>query len=269
MKQLSENNLGDIKNYKKKLIMDLGFHAQYIKIISDYLDYAVENLQFKSTNYYLFVLKRGMNAIANIFAIIFMYTKNIELTILHCKKALYYYIEFIGQIADEGHSYLQLNSKDAMLFIYKKTIYEINNEHRKSFSLSEKENQYLEIILKLNKTFNNLFMQILEKYDISSEKRTMIINNAFSKSKKIISKFKNMNIEKLQKVLPIFSFVQNNIFNKDITLENIISILEYFLRKAKKQDIGFDMIKKKFLSSMNPISLRQTPVKYINWLLTN
>ena len=87
-------------------------------------------------------------------------------------------------------------------------------------------------------------MQILEKYNISSEKRTMIINNTFSKSKKIMLKFKNMNIEKLQNVLPVFSFVQNNILNKDITLENIISILEYFLRKTKKQDINFDKIKK-------------------------
>ena len=46
-----------------------------------------------------------------------LYTKNIDLTISHCNKALYYYIEFIGQIGDENHSYLQLNSKDATLFI--------------------------------------------------------------------------------------------------------------------------------------------------------
>ena len=66
-----------------------------------------------------------------------MYTKNIELTMFHSKKALYYYIEFIGQISDVSvhHSYLQLNSKDATLFVYKKTIYDINN-----FRSDEKKN---------------------------------------------------------------------------------------------------------------------------------
>ena len=50
----------------------------------------------------------------------------------HCKKAYYYYIEFIGQISDDSHSYLQLTSKDATLFVYKKTIFEVDNMVRKN-----------------------------------------------------------------------------------------------------------------------------------------
>ena len=50
-----------------------------------------------------------------------MYTeKNLSLTLYHCKKSFLYYVEFISQIGDEGNSYLQLNTKDAILFIYKK-----------------------------------------------------------------------------------------------------------------------------------------------------
>ena len=62
-----------------------------------------------------------------------MYTKNLDLTVYHCKKAYLFYVEFIGQIGDDNNSYLQLNSKDATLFVYKKTIFEINNEYRKQF----------------------------------------------------------------------------------------------------------------------------------------
>ena len=58
---------------------------------------------------------------------LYMYTKNLEITMHHCKKAYCYYVEFIGQIGDDNHSFLQLNSKDATLFVYKKTIFEINN----------------------------------------------------------------------------------------------------------------------------------------------
>ena len=38
--------------------------------------------------------------------------------------------------------YLQLNSKDAALFVYKKTLFELNNDYRKEFKL----NSYSKII---------------------------------------------------------------------------------------------------------------------------
>ena len=74
--------------------------------------------KIQNSIYFTFIIHRGLTSLFHIFHMIFLYTKNIDLTLIHCKKALYYYIEFIGQIGDESHSYLQLNSKDAMLFIY-------------------------------------------------------------------------------------------------------------------------------------------------------
>ena len=70
---------------------------------------------------YFFVLQRGIETITHIFRNLLLYTKNIELTIYHCKRAYIYYVEFIGQIGDDKNTYLQLNSKDATLFVYKKT----------------------------------------------------------------------------------------------------------------------------------------------------
>tara|TARA_B100000902_G_scaffold272817_1_gene258734 strand:- start:2185 stop:2874 length:690 start_codon:yes stop_codon:yes gene_type:complete len=62
-----------------------------------------------------------------------LYTKNLDLTVYHCQKSFYYYIEFIGQIGDSNHQFLQLNSKDAALFVLKKTIFEINEDYRKTY----------------------------------------------------------------------------------------------------------------------------------------
>ena len=93
----------------------------------------------------------------------FLYTKNINLTLSHCNKALYYYIEFIGQIGEDSHSYLQLNSKDATLFIYKKTIFELNNDYRKSYVLGAKDKEILETLIKLNNICNELIFVILQK----------------------------------------------------------------------------------------------------------
>ena len=72
-----------------------------------------------------------------------MYTKNLELTVHHCKKAFLYYVEFIGQIGDDNHTFLQLNSKDATLFVYKKTIFDINNEYKKKVTYTLNETKKL------------------------------------------------------------------------------------------------------------------------------
>ena len=65
------------------------------------------------------------NTLKHIFNTLLLYTKNLNLTVYHCKKAYLFYVEFITQIGDENHSFLQLNSKDAVIFLYKKTIFEI------------------------------------------------------------------------------------------------------------------------------------------------
>ena len=53
------------------------------------------------------------------------------MSILYCKKTLRYYIEFMGQLGEDGNTFLQLNSKDAVLFVYTKTIFEIEAHRNK------------------------------------------------------------------------------------------------------------------------------------------
>ena len=55
------------------------------------------------------------------YTFLLLYTRNLELSIYHTQKSILYYIEFIGQIGDDNHSFLKLNSKDATLFVFKKT----------------------------------------------------------------------------------------------------------------------------------------------------
>ena len=129
----------DMKNYNDHYDYKASFrYAQYYtKLICHYLEYLCDHTSINNKDYFLFILKRGVLSLSHIFNIFLLYTKNIELTITHCNKALYYYIEFIGQIVDDNHSYLQLNSKDATLFVYKKTIFEINNEYRKKDDIAD------------------------------------------------------------------------------------------------------------------------------------
>ena len=72
---------------------------------------------------------------------IFYYTKNLDLTFYHTQKAYFFYIEFIEQIYDDNVTFLRLSSRDALMFVYKKTIFDINNDHKKSLIALTNEEQ--------------------------------------------------------------------------------------------------------------------------------
>ena len=108
--------------------------VKYTAIISEFICQYNENIKIKKIEYYNYVFIKGIETLCHVFKTILLYTKNLNITYIQCQKAVYYYIEFICQIGDSSHSFLQLNSKDATLFVYKKTIFEINNEIIKDFT---------------------------------------------------------------------------------------------------------------------------------------
>ena len=98
----------------------------------------------KNNNVKLNIVTKGIESISHIFTFILLYTKNLELTVYHTKKSYLYYNEFINQINDENNSFLKLNSKDAILFIYKKSIFEINK--KKGFVIDKKNIHFCDTV---------------------------------------------------------------------------------------------------------------------------
>ncbi len=128
-----EHILYSIDNYRPTinyLLQDI--LTKFLTVIIEYLTIITEKITIKNRQYYLFILERGLETLIHVFSIIFYYTKNLELTFYHTQKAYYFYIEFIEQISDDNITFLQLSSKDAILFVYKKTIYDLNNEYKKN-----------------------------------------------------------------------------------------------------------------------------------------
>ena len=135
------NNLSDYShymlhnssNYKpsiKNSLLDI--LNKFIEVILEYMRFISEKVTKKNKRYNKFIFERGLKTLIHVFSIIFYYTKNLELSFYHTQKAYYFYIEFIEQISDDNITFLQLSSKDAILFVYKKTIFELNNECRKN-----------------------------------------------------------------------------------------------------------------------------------------
>ena len=143
-------NISNVKNFystfDKKNIKDI--KEKYSLLVSEFLLCAIENIVVQNEKYLMFIIQRGLETLKHCFKMIYMYTRNLELTIFHCKKAYCYYVEFIGQIGEDSHSYLQLNSKDATLFVYKKTIFEIDNDYRKKYQIEDGNNIYIKLVSK-------------------------------------------------------------------------------------------------------------------------
>jgi len=206
------DNYKQIINYNVENISE-----KYLSILTEYFKHLEEGNFDIYNQYYKYIIINGVNCINNIFKILLLYTNNIELVLYHTQKSFIYYIEFITQIGDENNNFLKLNSKDATLFVYKKTIFEINNDIRKDFSI-KKDNR-----------------EILDN-----------INNYILLSKKIIDDFININDENIykniqNKILPILKKLIEVLFinNIDIDLQRKIEIVEIILNKHNNNSENF------------------------------
>jgi hypothetical protein len=122
---------------------------KYVAIICEYFAFIGEKKNIIHKKQYPYLRTRGLDTITHVFVMILFYTKNLELTYYHSQKSFYFYVEFIEQILDVQHTFLHLSSRDASVFVYKKTIYEIIPENRKD--LGETNNiQFAKINLLIN-----------------------------------------------------------------------------------------------------------------------
>jgi hypothetical protein len=126
MNSLKESSFNKELNQSVPEIME-----KYVSLIIEYTTFIRDKNNILYKKHYPYILARGLDTITHVFIMILFYTKNIELTYYHSQKSFYYYVEFIEQILDVQHTFLHLSSRDASIFVYKKTIYEINQEHRK------------------------------------------------------------------------------------------------------------------------------------------
>jgi len=140
-----DNNysLYNIDNYKLDLVTSIEeITEKYSELIIEYFKFIIEHISLKNSNYTKFIIIRGLDTITNVFYNILFYTKNIDLTFYHCQKSFYFYVEFVGQISEDEKVFLQLTSRDASTYVYKKTIFDINNEIKKKIGNPSDEVKY-------------------------------------------------------------------------------------------------------------------------------
>jgi hypothetical protein len=255
-----ENNfsLHSSENYKKELESELSDVADSLsKLFIDYFKYIIENIKIRRPNLSKFIIIRGLDTVINVFNHILFYTKNLDVTYFHCQKAFYFYVEFVSQISDDEKIFLQLTSRDATTYVYKKTIYEISNESRK---LNETTSDYTKLKLNIINNYINLYKTLLLyiiNNDLNNEKSIYILNDIYIKLNKIDDKIA---IEKLYNIVEKFYYYIND-------TDKFFKIISFIIKKLNKNSQILDNISNKFLSDDLLDKLDEPFDKMTNWLI--
>lgn len=242
-------SLNNQDNYKNNLINNLQEIADnYIYILLNYIllfNEKINNNRNNSKNIIFFILKKGISTINYIFLFILYYTKNLELTFYHLQNSYIFYIEFIEQINFNSSNSIKISVNDAVTFVYKKNIYNINNSIN---NISEEEKK--------------IFFQIQEIIKMFTEIIDMYISNIPENEFNLIE-LKNI-IEILQNSVNQKIKIKNkNIINFNI---DIINSIQHFTNLLNIFNISFLKKKELLFSFINEINSK----KNINFnLLTN
>jgi hypothetical protein len=164
--------LSNGNNYYVKLNSTLEkIKETYVNLVNFYITYSIENMNIKDHDIFF----TGIKVVNNVFRLVMLYTKNLEVTIYNTQQCIYYYVEYISQITDkEDNIFFNLSIKDAVIYVYSRTIFEIKRGHVKETSKSDIET--IHAFTSITKQYNilsNVCSKYLFKTDIESTKQSL------------------------------------------------------------------------------------------------
>lgn len=206
----SEENIFLLTNennyYLKMKYNDDEIIKSFYSTMNFYISFSIENMNIKDKDIYY----AGLTVIKNIFKLILLYTKNLELTIFNCQQGVYYYVEYISQITDrEDNIFFNLSIKDAVIYVYTRTIFEVKKKNMKKHD-------------------NDNYHDTFNKLDLISNNYLIIINNLSPLLFNSELSYIKDNLSKIADICLLKDISSNNIFNdikKSNTCEELINYL--------------------------------------------
>lgn len=247
---MKNNILNNIENYNTELDKEkcniCMLFLKYVGKIHDLMELALEKLFHLSDEYFRHVVVQGIKTIHYVYYMLILYTKNIDLTTYHTQKAVQYYVEFISQIGEGNNNYISLTSKDAVLFVYKKTIFEINQDYRNERIDKENEEttKLVTMLTSFIQFYNSLLIYTVEKNSsniVELSTRDYLKKLTYSHLYKIIEQLIqiplhfNNNLENIGKVLLDISTLSDIIitYSASKVKSNIVIVsIEYIVKRS-------------------------------------
>jgi hypothetical protein len=249
--------LSNFENYKKDFDCDTSkITNTYLQLIVEYSKFIHENIKVKNNSFEKFIVIRGLDTITNVFNYLLYFTKNLDLTYYHCQKSFYFYIEFVGQITEDDKIFLQLTTRDASTYVYKKTIFEINNELKK---INENKTQAfrnkIDIISEYIKIYQTYLLKLIQTNNI---KNIDFLINVTDNLKLLNDNSKVVDLEKITeklyyKIEDVCKFFEIN----KLIVKNLLKNPDILIKSYDK-----------FNTELFTSKLEESSDKFVNWLLS-
>jgi hypothetical protein len=232
-------NLLNTKNYKPHISDSLNEIINiFILLIKEYII-----LVFKKGIKNESIFLSGLNTLIHIFNITFYYTKNLKLTCYYTQQGYHVYLDFINELNNVNISFLNLKTKDAIMFVYKKTIFNICNDYRKNISYKKFNNNEDDKIFETLNKLQNIYKNVIEYFSkniintfIVEEEVNNFCNNLTNVNNLLFSKKRDdTSIDLLKHFIILLTS------NKDYT-KNFFTNIEYFLNNITKKKYFEDNI---------------------------
>ena len=219
-------SINNTDNYNMSCNIDLrNIINKYMEYINNFFLLIKDNTYFKQYSYSKYLIINGIQTVNHILNMLIIYTKNIDLTFHHIERSFIYYVEFINQIMINNGS-LNLNSKDASIFIYKKILYDIDDLNKKNMVFDIEQDTRFGDLLELIGLYNNILYSYIDNF--SNVNNINLTNYVYDINyiSYINKNFSKLNYNRLIENMPFFIDIIN-ILKEKIQTDKIFKIIQY------------------------------------------
>ena len=230
---------------------------KYSDVIVNYFHYIHKNISSKNKVLNKFLITRGIDTITHVFLYLLHCTNNSSIALYYCEKASYFYVEFVTQISTDETLFLQLSSRDATNYVYKKTIFEMKHPKNQEESNSEESAEKIKCIELYLNGYKLFFYKIIHS-DIDYNTRISKVSDLIKNINSI--PLDNDHLFKLTCVIDAF-------YNKIKCIDNFLEIIKNIVKKITSNSHVLITTYKNIQSHECDILLASLPTdKFIKWV---
>ena len=214
---------------------------KYVRIMCEYFELMLQSDIMAELKYPVLSLNIGVNSLHRVFEYVLLKTKSIDNAYCYAQRTYYYYLEYMEQIYKANLSQ-NLNHMDAILFVYKKTIFDIydgdttnmSNKMTNIMTLNNStiaidEREWRSVFVKMSKITNTIFHW--KSNELSFYDRKELCDNYLGG---FLAKFENMDI-----TVSYLEMIQQKCELSYIKYENLINEILEKNEKSKRKIVDF------------------------------
>ena len=160
-------SLTDIQTYSNKMSLPQSIVEEHFKkLIIEYFEFInrdQKKIVTANSEMYKFTLIRGLETMGHVYKLVLLHTKNVSAAIYHSQRSICLYVEFILQIMENSQTFLKLTTKDAVLYVYRETIFRLKKNLLTQENIDVPENEKYNLREKLNKILYDVVDYIQNK----------------------------------------------------------------------------------------------------------